>query len=143
MEIELVRKIFTDKSTIGNFIIDGKFECYVLEDVTRDPFIKIPKVTAIPYGRYKVTIDYSNRFKKDMPHILDVPEFAGIRIHGGNTDKDTEGCPLLGGAYSKDWIGGSRDAFNSFFNKLKKVIDNNEKVFITVRRDLSTKEKTI
>jgi hypothetical protein len=55
-----------------------------------------------------------------MPHILNVPNFTGVRIHAGNTSKDTDGCILLGYTYAgKDFIGNSKLAYDVFFNKLK------------------------
>ena len=62
----------------------------------------------------------SNRFKKVMPLLLNVPEFEGIRIHSGNTNHDTEGCILVGKTRSTDFIGGSRTAFTSLMAKLQK-----------------------
>lgn len=112
MNIKIVRKIFTDKSTIGEMYIDGKFFCYTLEDKVRDS--KIAHVTAIPYGAYDTIIDYSQRFKENMPHLLNVQNFDGIRIHNGNTDADTEGCILLGTTKGKDFVGNSKVAFNNF-----------------------------
>ena len=55
------------------------------------------------FGKYKGQVTYSSRFKKELPLIMDVPEFIGIRIHGGNDIKDTSGCVLV--AYNTDWKG--------------------------------------
>src|SRR5207302_8902491 len=89
MHLKLIRKIFTDKSTIGALYIDNHFECFTLEDTVRETGIKIPGRTAIPYGSYEVIIDHSKRFTGNMPHVLNVPGFEGIRIHSGNTSGDT------------------------------------------------------
>lgn len=67
---------------------------YTCEDVVRDH--KIPGLTAIPAGVYKVEMTYSNRFHRVMPLLLDVPGFTGIRIHAGNSSTDTDGCILVG-----------------------------------------------
>src|SRR5689334_1352299 len=91
MNLQLLRQQFTTDSTIGSLYIDGEFECFTLEDTVRAPGIKIAGATAIPSGTYEVTIDLSARFGRMMPHVLDVPMFKGIRIHPGNTAKDTEG----------------------------------------------------
>jgi hypothetical protein len=119
MRLVLQRKWATSDSTFGELSIDDKFECYVCEDVVRAPGVKVPGQTAIPAGEYRVVIDMSTRFKKLMPHILDVPGFEGIRIHCGNTDADTEGCLLLGRTKEADSIGESRLAFDAFFTKLQ------------------------
>lgn len=133
MEILLERKEFTEKSTIGDFIIDGERFCYCLEDMVRETGVKVPGKTAIPEGRYRVIVDKSTRFGRAMPHILDVPGFEGIRIHAGNTDKDTEGCPLLGFTKGEDFVGQSRLAFNKFFDLLYMSL-RDEQCWITVKR---------
>jgi hypothetical protein len=102
--------------TIGKMYIDGIYECYTLE---REVFPHSRK-PAIPLGSYKLIIDDSTRFQRPMPHILDVPGYEGIRIHYGNTDKDTEGCILVGTTWAGvDFIGNSRIAFNALFEKMK------------------------
>jgi len=136
MELKILRKEFTSQSTIGDFLIDGEFYFYVLEDMIREPGVKVPGKTAIPEGRYKVIIDQSTRFKRAMPHVLNVPGFEGIRIHAGNTDKDTEGCPLLGYTKSKDFVGNSRLAFNRFFDILYEALIH-DKVYLTVEREVA------
>ena len=121
MLIEVKRFEFKYTHTIGKLYIDGVYECYTLEDVVRNGSKVIGK-TAIPTGEYKVIIDASTRFKQDMPHILDVPNFTGVRIHSGKTSAHTEGCILVGTTWSgKDFIGNSRVAFNKLFEKLKKA----------------------
>lgn len=136
MEILLERKEFTEKSTIGDFIIDGEWFCYCLEDMVREPGVKVPGKTAIPEGRYRVVVDQSARFGRAMPHILDVPGFDGIRVHAGNTDKDTEGCPLLGFDKGPDFVGRSRLAFNQFFDRLYMAL-RDEECWITVKRGVA------
>jgi hypothetical protein len=94
LELKLQRTIHTDTATIGVLWQDSSLLCYTLEDVVRD--VKIDGQTAIPAGRYQVRITYSMRFGRVMPQLMDVPNFTGVRIHGGNTDADTEGCILVG-----------------------------------------------
>ena len=94
MKLELIRDTRSKNATSGKLYIDGVFQCYTLEDTER--LYKVKGVTAIPKGIYKVIINMSNRFKKLMPLLIDVPEFAGVRIHCGNTNEDTEGCILVG-----------------------------------------------
>ena len=117
MQINIKRKIRTNNSTIGELFVDGVFECYTLEDVERD--VKIPAETAIAKGTYKVVVTPSNRFKRDLPLLLKVPNFEGVRIHSGNNNHNTEGCILVGQTKDVDWIGNSRQAFNKLFEKIK------------------------
>lgn len=132
MEITVVRKWLTQKSTIGELSIDGKFECFTLEDVTLEVCQDPHKIdVAIPEGRYEVIIDFSDRFQRLMPHILDVPDYDGIRFHQGNTDKDTIGCLLLGISRGEDFIGGSHLAFEPFFEKLQEALKI-EKCYVTI-----------
>ena len=126
MKLYLKRIHKTEHSTIGELYIDGKFQCYTLEDVERE--VKIKNETAIPKGTYKIVITYSNRFKKQLPLLLNVPNFEGIRIHSGNTNHDTEGCILIGQTRSNDFIGSPRNAFNELFKKIK----NEKNIEITI-----------
>ena len=57
---------------------------------------KYPSLTAIPEGRYRLRTTFSQRFQRNTPQLMDVPQFTGIRIHAGNTAADTDGCILLG-----------------------------------------------
>lgn len=141
MVIEVKRKTFTNLSTVGEMWVDGEFECYTLEDEMREiegvPVTqwKVQDKTAIPVGTYDVIIDHSARFQRLMPHVLDVPGFTGIRIHSGNTDKDTDGCILLGQEKTSDFIGHSKLAFDSFFLQLQDALARGETATLTVRNE--------
>lgn len=117
MEILIKRLYKTENSTIGELTIDGKFECFTLEDKERP--VKIKGETAIPRGTYKVIINKSNRFKRLLPLLIDVKNFEGVRIHPGNSNHDTEGCILVGLNRSIDYITKSRKAFDALFAKMQ------------------------
>lgn len=120
MELTLRRTALRAGYTIGHLYIDGTYFCDTLEDTVRDldhngrfdnGEVKIPAQTAIPYGRYRVTMNVpSPRFAPKaaykwwhpdgryglLPRLLDVPHFDGILIHSGNSAADTAGCILVG-----------------------------------------------
>jgi len=128
MNLVLTRKWFEPTCTIGVLSIDGQQECYVLEDVERE--VKVYGETAIPIGRYRVVIDHSNRFKRLLPHLLDVPGFEGIRIHPGNRAVDTHGCLLPGVDKYADAVGHSVIAFSNLYQKLRRAKDE---IYIDVK----------
>lgn len=144
MDLEIIVKRVdnTNISSIGTFTIDNRFKCYSLEDKDRglkqsdsQLWIKAKKifgVTAIPIGRYQVALTYSQRFKKIMPEILNVPGYAGVRIHPGNNAGDTEGCILVGYDKGKDFIGRSRDAYADLMAILTEA-DAKGKIHITIQ----------
>lgn len=84
--------------TVGRLYVDGKFFCNTLEDTIRDlnRERKVPGKTAIPYGEYKVVFNWSPKFGRNLPRLLNVPAFEGILIHPGNTADDSSGCILVG-----------------------------------------------
>jgi hypothetical protein len=95
-----LKRIALKTYTIGKLYIGGCYFCDTIEDQVRDFGVngegKIKSETAIPYGSYSVILNYSNRFQQIMPLLVNVPFFEGIRIHSGNSDKDTSGCILVG-----------------------------------------------
>lgn len=125
MRLELIRDTLSEGWTLGQLYLDGKFECFTVEDKVRPLEEKIPGKTAVPAGRYEVQITWSPRFQRMLPLLLAVPGFAGVRIHPGNTAADTEGCILPG--RSRDIQAGvvreSRVAFDALFAKLQKAED--------------------
>lgn len=142
MEILVDRDMRTPNATTSTLSLNGAFECFILEDVDRGlkhdmPLDEIARIkvhgkTCIPSGRYEVTITFSDRFQKPLPLLMNVPGFAGIRIHSGNVAADTEGCLLPGQARAHDSVSSSRAAFAPLFAKIKAALKQ-EKVFITVQ----------
>lgn len=138
MNIELKRIIGTKGFTEGRLYIDGVFECYTVEDEDRKLEYggkKLQNQTAIPKGRYGVTISMSNRFKKFLIEIPNVEGFTGIRMHSGNSSKDTEGCIIVGSINNRNddnWIGGSKIAYEKLHKKVKTALSNGEKVTLEV-----------
>jgi len=118
---KLIRDYLGDKRTFGDFTLythEGKeiWSCFTCEDVVRgdgDPKTvaewKIKGDSAIPYGIYKVKKTWSRKYDKPVWELQNVPGYTGIRIHPGNTEKDTEGC-LLFGKYINANYNGLRDS---------------------------------
>lgn len=134
MELTLNRIFLGSSATIGELLINDKHLCDTLEDRVRPEGEKVYGKTAIPEGTYEVKLTHSPRFKKILPEILNVPNFSGIRIHTGNSSKDTEGCILVGtwDGEKEDWISDSRIAFEKLMSLLQKAEDKKESITITI-----------
>lgn len=142
MNITLNRIAKKSKYTIGKLYINGEYFCDTIEDTDRgltqtmtDAQIKSKKVygqTAIPTGTYRVIISYSNKFKRQMPLLLNVPGFLGIRIHSGNTEKDTEGCLIVGKNKVVGKVIESKDTYNKLFSILCEA-NKKEAIKITIK----------
>lgn len=132
----IVNRIFKASTyTIGELSVNNKYLCDTLEDRVRPTGEKVYGETAIPSGTYTVTLSYSNRFKKTMPEILNVPNFSGIRIHCGNSSKDTEGCLLVGkwDGKTENWISDSKNSYNKLYSLLEEAFNKKENITITIK----------
>lgn len=129
MKIRVVRKYLTGSSTIGKLYINGVFFCYTLEDVVRET--KIAGETAIPYGKYPISLYNSPKFGADTPMINNVPNFTYILIHSGNDAQDTKGCLLVGYGMKDNYITKSREAYSDLQNLIEDAIRSGEPVSIS------------
>jgi hypothetical protein len=143
LELTLQRnEKFTRDYTAGRLMLDGLPWLYTLEDEVREiagrPVSewKIPKVTAIPRGRYRVILTHSNKFKRVLPEVLNVPGYTGIRMHKGNLASHTEGCILVGKSDGNDkdaWLGNSGVAEGELVAVLNDAINSGRQCWLTVR----------
>jgi len=139
MKLKVIRLKDNGDTTIGALYIDGKFECWTLEDEHRT--VKVFGETRIPEGEYEIKLrtvgGHHNRYKnkfgfhKGMLHLQDVPNFKWILIHIGNTDDDTAGCLLVGQSVSEHSIGNSTLAYKKMYEKVLEAFLIGEKVYIT------------
>ena len=101
MKLLLKRKLLTNTYTMGELWVNDVFFCHTIEDKVRAKaglWNKLKKVyaqTAIPYGVYPVMVTWSNRFKRPLTGVFSVPDFEGIRIHNGSTEKSSAGCIIV------------------------------------------------
>lgn len=128
MKLELIRDQKTKSCTFGKLFVNGKFFCYTLEDIIREK--KVKHQTAIDAGKYQVVINYSIRFKKMMPLLINVPNFEGIRIHAGNTHANTSGCILLGREKGEECLIDSKSVFSEFMEILTDALIDEKCVII-------------
>lgn len=141
MQLKILRTKFLPTHTIGQLYIDDEFFCFTLEDVVREvpgkkvEEWKIPNETAIPTGIYDVTLEDSPKFGPETITIHKVPGFSYIRIHSGNTAKDTEGCPIVGFKLTKENLiayGTTRPAVSALKAFIRKAIEKGSKISITI-----------
>lgn len=111
MKLKVERLWPKEEYTVGRLYVDGKLFCNTLEDRVRDltKEDKIPGRTAIPEGTYRVIFNWSPKFGRNLPRLIEVPHFEGILIHPGNTAADSAGCILVGNNTSAGRLTDSRD----------------------------------
>ena len=138
LNLTLNRTIANATNTLGLLLDEeGNQLGYILEDTLRPAGIKVPKKTAIPAGRYRLGTRYSNRFKRTMVCILDVPMFTALLFHGGNTEEDTEGCPLLGAKLNvaKQMVHECALVNRQLLDKVVKAESFGYQVWLTIKQD--------
>ena len=155
MELRLERIALRSEYTIGKLYVDGEYVCDTIEDTVRDldkdgkfanGEVKIPGKTAIPYGRYEITMKvkspkYSNfskyswakKYDGYLPRLLNVPHFDGVLIHVGNSALDSEACVLVG---ENKVVGKVINSVNTFRRLMDEYLvpakKRNEKIAITI-----------
>ena len=135
MELSLKRKFKGKNYTIGDLYVDGRFFCNTIEDRVRHLPARCPDTsrgrtctcrekiyaqTAIPDGIYKITLEFSRKYRRRMPCLHEVQHFLGILIHWGNTEKDSAGCIIVGKNTVKGRVLESKVTFRKLYALLEK-----------------------
>jgi hypothetical protein len=138
LQLLVIRKWKNEEYTIGQLYVNGEKLCNTMEDKDRGlnqnmtkaqiDKVKIKGVTAIPTGTYKLQVSMSPKFKRDLIEIMDVPGYQGVRIHRGNTAKDSEGCILPGLNTAKGMVTKSTE----FEIKLTDMVKKDSEAYITI-----------
>ena len=153
MEIRLERRWKKKTYSIGNLYVEGEWFCNTLEDKDRGlrqdmseaqiAKIKVKSKTAIPTGRYRVTLRVQSPKYKNvqfyrafcggyMPRLLSVPGYQGVLIHAGNDENDTAGCILVGLNKEKGKVLDSRKTFVALYNVLERAQRKGEEIWLTI-----------
>ena len=141
MNLTLKRLNLTPNYTEGELYVNGVYFCKTLEDTNRDlnkngqfdnNEKKVYGETCIPYGKYKVILSYSPKFKRELTEILEVPDFQGIRIHRGNKISDTLGCILCGEKVKNGYLSNSTPYEIKLVELFKQAKSRNEESFIEI-----------
>lgn len=141
MNLTLKRLNLTPNYTEGELYVNGVYFCKTLEDTNRDlnkngqfdnNEKKVYGETCVPYGKYKVILSYSPKFKRELPEILEVPDFQGIRIHRGNKISDTLGCVLCGEKVKNGYLSNSTPYEIKLVELFKQAKSRNEESFIEI-----------
>lgn len=141
MKLTLHRTELCVGYTAGQLYIDGSRFCATLEDTNRDKDKngrldgdekKIYGETCIPFGIYRIRVSLSPKFNRELPEVMDVPHFSGIRIHRGNTAKDTLGCILVGERVENGYLHNSTIYETQLTKLLKVAQERGEEILLTI-----------
>ena len=144
LKISALRYSDSGSSTQSLTFVDGAFFCHGLEDGARE--VKVAGATCIPQGLYEVkfrevdsplTLTYREKFDWFTYHleIQDVPNFSYVYIHIGNTEKNTDGCYLVGHTINTNqvasgFLGNSADAYERLYKRVSDHLTEGGRVYI-------------
>lgn len=141
MKLELKRIALKPNYTIGKLFINGTYYCDTIEDKVidlnkngkfDDGLTKVTHQTAIPYGTFKVVVNHSPKFNRELPRLLDVPYFEGILIHNGSDQNSSSGCIIVGENKTVGKVTNSTFYMNNLTARIKDAQNKGETTTITI-----------
>jgi hypothetical protein len=118
IKLLLKRKVSKSLYTMGKLIVNGEQFCDTLENTKK----------IIPTGSYKIVLIWSNKFRRVLPELVNVPSRMAIMIHRGNSSKDTQGCILVGINDKAGWLNNSA----RYEQKIVELIKQYRECWVTV-----------
>lgn len=122
--------------TRGALSFEGKPFCFTVEDEDRHlethPEAKIHGKTCIPRGHYRITVSFSHHFGKLLPEILNVPNYSGIRAHGGNKAENSEGCLICGRVQTPDGVAQCAPVIQRMIDTIQSVEEEGGECWIKI-----------
>lgn len=141
MKLELKRIALKPNYTIGKLFINGTYYCDTIEDKVidlnkngkfDDGLTKVMHQTAIPYGTFKVVVNHSPKFNRELPRLLDVPYFEGILMHNGSDQNSSSGCIIVGENKTVGKVTNSTFYMNNLTARIKDAQNKGETTTITI-----------
>lgn len=141
MKLELKRIALKPNYTIGKLFINGTYYCDTIEDKVidlnkngkfDDGLTKVMHQTAIPYGTFKVVVNHSPKFNRELPRLLDVPYFEGILIHNGSDQNSSSGCIIVGENKTVGKVTNSTFYMNNLTARIKDAQNKGETTTIAI-----------
>ena len=102
VKLIIIRDSIEGDAVFGSLLVGGVKVCDTLEN----------RKKLIPCGEYSLNVSKSPRFNRMLPLIYNdkVSMLRGIRMHAGNSAKDSAGCVLVGFGRNGDKLINSRNA---------------------------------
>lgn len=136
LDCTLIRASFGPDYCLGQFFTPWHFLSFSQED--RDRHLetggrKEDGATAIPRGRYRLTVTHCERLQCDTPQLLDVPGFKAARIYAAASKLESDGCIRLGMQKRTDSVHDGARALTRLIEFIRNAESQNDTVWVVVR----------
>lgn len=136
MKVEIIRLFQDDKQTSGICVIydNSGFPLFSALSLERGWNDNKKDISCVPAGVYSLKYEYSNRFKRKLWELKDVPNRSECKFHASNFWHQLNGCISLGVSYTDMNNDGYKDVTNSnlTINAFSKLLNSNEVIELTI-----------
>jgi len=125
-----------DKQSLGVCYVkdDNGKVIFKSESIERGWLDNQRRISCIPAGNYPVRLEHSNRFKKKLYEIYEVPNRSECKFHSANFARQLNGCIALGNKRVDIDGDGAKDVTNSrrVMAKFHKALDGDKEAILIV-----------